>query len=262
MAWLWARLARGAQRKDARFLADSATLGRSLDMRIKDRERLGMASRIAVVLSGSGFLDGAEIQESVLTLFFLDRARAKVRCFAPDQAQMHVVDHGTQTPTEENRNVRVESARIARTQVEDIKALDMAEFDALVLPGGFGVAKNLSNFAIQGAQGSVQEDLKGAIAACLEQKKPIVAMCIAPAIVALVLRDLKRSAALTIGRDADTAAAIEACGCTHQPCSAEEIVWDESARIISTPAYMLGESPAPVGAGIEAAISKLWTWIA
>lgn len=221
-----------------------------------------MASRVAVLLSGCGYLDGSEIQEAVLSLLFLDRAGANVQCFAPEIPQMHVVDHLSQSPVQgAQRKVREESARIARGQVRDLAELKIADFDALVLPGGFGVAKNFSNIALEGANASVEPQVERVLSECLKVKKPLAAMCIAPAAVALVLKRLEQSATLTIGENPEVAAAIEAAGCTHQVCRAEEIVVDNEARIVSTPAYMLDVGLKEVGAGIEATISQLMTWV-
>ncbi|MBN1653143.1 MAG: isoprenoid biosynthesis glyoxalase ElbB [Deltaproteobacteria bacterium] len=220
-----------------------------------------MAARVAVVLSGCGYLDGAEIHESVLTLYFLERAGAEIRCFAPDKKQMHVVDHLTGEPTGETRNVLVESARIARGQIKDIKQARMAELDALVLPGGFGVAKNLSEFAVKGTAGELDADLVRLVGEAAAQNKPIVAICISPAVLAVALQRSGKSATLTIGNDKATADAVRGTGCTHAECPVDQAIVDEKNKIISTPAYMLGPGPKAVGAGIERAILKLMSWL-
>lgn len=218
--------------------------------------------RVGVVLAGCGFLDGAEIHESVLSLYFLERAGLTPRCFAPDRPQMHVVDHLTGQPTGETRNVLVEAARIARGAIEPLDRARMDELDALVLPGGYGVAKNLSDFAIRGPEADVEPDLVRLIGEALSRGKPIVAICISPAILAAALRRLGIGGArLTIGDDPDTAAAITALGGAHQVCPVDHVVIDERHRIISTPAYMLGPGPRDVGAGIERAIVALAAWL-
>ena len=214
-------------------------------------------AKICVVLSGCGYLDGAEIQESVLTLYFLDRQGAEVSCFAPDKDQMDVVNHLTGEPVAQRRNVLVESARIARGQVESLDQARMADFDALVLPGGFGVAKNLSDFAVRGPEATIDADLVRLVREAATAGKPIVAICIAPAVVASALKQAGVSATLTIGSDAGTAQAIESLGCTHQEAPVEVAIVDEERRVVSTPAYMLGPGPKGVGAGIEQAIERL-----
>ena len=220
-----------------------------------------MAAKVGVVLSGCGFMDGAEIHESVLTLYFLEKAGAEVKCFAPDKKQMHVVDHLTGKPTNETRNVLVESARIARGQIKDIKKAKMADLDALVIPGGFGAAKNLSEFATKGPSGQVDPELVRLVAEACAQKKPIVAICISPAVLAVALQRSGHSATLTIGNDKGTADAIRSTGSKHVDCPVDRAVVDEEHRVISTPAYMLGPGPKAVGAGIEQAIAKLMSWI-
>lgn len=218
--------------------------------------------RVGVVLAGCGFLDGAEITESVLTLYFLERAGLEPRCFAPDRLQMHVVDHRTGEPTGEARNVLVEAARIARGAVEPLDRARMDELDALVLPGGYGVAKNLSGFAERGPEAAVDAELVRLVGEALSRGKPIAALCISPAILALALRKLGIGGArLTVGDDVGTAAALTALGARHEVCPVERAVVDERLRIVSTPAYMLGRGPAAVGAGIEQAITILAGWL-
>jgi enhancing lycopene biosynthesis protein 2 len=219
-------------------------------------------ARVGVVLSGCGYLDGAEIQEAVFTLYFLDRAGVTIDCFAPNKPQMHVVNHLDGEPTGETRNVLVESARIARGQVRDLAEAKMNDLDALALPGGYGVAKNLSTFATAGKDAELDPDLVRLVGEAVAAGKPILAICISPAILAAALAKHGSSAKLTIGDDAGTAAAIEALGSTHQNCSVERAVVDEEHKIVSTPAYMLGPSPKGVAAGIEQGVAKLMSWLA
>lgn len=218
-------------------------------------------AKVSVILAGAGFMDGSAIQEAVFTLLFLDRAGAEIQCFAPDKPQVHVIDHLTGEPSGETRNVRVEAARIARGQVRDLAELSMKDFDALVMPGGFGMAKNLSTFAAEGAGASVDPDLQRVIEEAVDQKKPIVAICISPAVLAVALSKIGASANLTIGNDPSTAQAVTASGSTHQACPVTEAVVDAEHRIISTPAYMLGPGPKGVAAGIERAIDQLMRWL-
>ena len=222
-----------------------------------------MSKKIAVVLSGCGYLDGAEITEAVLSLYFLDRAGAEVQCFAPDRDQMHVVDHASGEAAEgETRNVLRESARIARGQVEPLADARMADFDGLVIPGGFGAAKNLSTFATQGTSCDVDTDLVRLIDEALEARKPIAAVCIAPAVVAAALAKLDRKGArVTIGTDEGTAEAIQSLGSAHQNCQVTEVAVDSTNRIVTAPAFMFETGRARVGEGIEKAIGQLMTWL-
>ncbi len=212
--------------------------------------------RVGVILSGCGFKDGAEVHESVLTLLALDRAGAEIACFAPDIDQTMVVNHLTDDTVEETRNVLVESARIARGEIQDVEGADADTLDALILPGGFGAALNLSDFAQKGAEASVHEGTAKLIRAMHAARKPIGAICIAPAVIARVLGK-EGAPTLTIGNDAGTAGALEACGAAHEDCPVESFVVDTDSRIVSTPAYMLGPTIKHVAEGIERCVSEV-----
>jgi len=203
--------------------------------------------RVAVVLSGCGVYDGAEIHESVLTLLALDRAGVEIVCTAPDVSQMHVVDHVAGKPTGESRSVLVESARIARGKLTPLDALAPGDIDAAIFCGGFGVAKNLSDFATKGAEMSVEPTTAMFVNALVAAKKPIGFMCIAPVIAARLVPGCE----LTIGDDAETAAACEKMGAKHVRCAVTEIHVDARHRIVTTPAYMLAQRVTEVATGID-----------
>jgi enhancing lycopene biosynthesis protein 2 len=212
--------------------------------------------RVGVILSGCGFKDGAEIHESVLTLLALDRAGAEAVCFAPDIDQAQVIDHRTDEAMAEKRNVLRESARIARGAITDVADANADQLDALILPGGFGAALNLSDFAVKGPDATVDAGVARLVSAMHEAKKPIGAICIAPAVIARVLgKDGQPT--LTIGNDAGTAEALEACGAHHEACPVESFVVDSEQRIVSTPAYMLGPTIKHVAEGIERCVSAV-----
>jgi len=165
-------------------------------------------ARVGVILSGCGVYDGSEIHEAVLTLLAVDRAGAEAVIMAPDKAQMHTVDHVTGEPTGETRNVLVEAARIARGEITDVRKVNAADLDAVILPGGYGAAKNLSTFATDGADCAVDEGVRKLLREVHGQGKPVAALCIAPAVLARIFgEDLHPE--LTIGSDADTAGALE-----------------------------------------------------
>ncbi len=215
-----------------------------------------MAKRVAVVLSGCGYLDGAEIYESVSTLLALDLAGAKVQCFAPDKPQMHVVHHTNQTPVEgETRNVLTEASRLARGQIKPLGEAKMADFDALIFPGGFGVAKNLCDYALKGPDCELDPQVDALIKAAHGAKKPICAICIAPVLVAKSL-GADHHPTLTIGSDAGTAGHIEQMGGKHVKVAVTEIVVDEANRVVTTPAYMCAERISEVWAGVKKAVDK------
>lgn len=213
--------------------------------------------KIAVCLSGCGVFDGAEVHESVLTLLAIDQAGAKAVCCAPDVPQAGVVNHLTNKPGEGSRNVLVESARIARGEIRNLKDVHAAEVDALIFPGGFGAAKNLCTFAVDGPTCRVNPEVERIVGEMLAAKKPIGAICIAPAMLARILggRDLR--AKLTIGNDPGTAAAMDEMGCEHVRCTVRDIVVDERHKIVSTPAYMLGKGPAEVFEGIRKTVNEV-----
>lgn len=216
---------------------------------------------VGVILSGCGFLDGAEIQEAVLTLLALDRADAEVVIMAPNRDQMHVVDHLEGAPTEETRNVLVESARIARGNIVDIADVDTASLDGLALPGGYGGAKNLSTFAVDGADCTVDPQVTRVLREVHEAGKPIASLCVTPAILASVFgKELHPM--LTIGRDADTAEALETMGARHRKADVTEIVVDSENNIITTPCYMMDTRIRDVATGIDRAIDELLKRIA
>lgn len=207
----------------------------------------------AVVLSGCGVYDGAEIHEAVLTMLAIDRAGGSYQCFAPDVAQMHVVNHLTGEEAPESRNVLVEAARIARGQIKPLSAFDAAKFDAVVFPGGFGAAKNLCSFAADGAECTVNPDVSRAIKAMRAADKPIGALCIAPAILARVLGEVE----LTIGTDAGTASALEQMGAHHVNRLHGQIAVDDKLKVVTTPCYMLDSRIGQIAEGAEAVVKKL-----
>jgi enhancing lycopene biosynthesis protein 2 len=213
-----------------------------------------MSKKVAVILSGCGVYDGAEIHESVIALLRLSQRGAQVQCFAPDMAQHHVVNHLTGQEMAESRNVLVESARIARGQVRDVRELQAADFDALVIPGGFGAAKNLSDFAFKGASCSVQPDVLAAARGFAEAHKPVGLICIAPAMAA---RIYGAGVHCTIGHDPDTAAKLADMGAEHVECPVEDIVVDEARKLVTTPAYMLARSLAEAASGINKLVDRV-----
>ncbi len=218
-------------------------------------------AKIGVILSGCGVYDGSEIYETVITLLAIDRAGAEAVCMAPDVDQMHVINHLTGEVAEgESRNVLVESARIVRGDIKDIKDVSVDDFDALILPGGFGAAKNLCDFAVAGPKCTVQQDVAELVQETIKAEKPLAAVCIAPALVARITGD-NTSVALTIGTDADTAEAIKEMGANHVSCPVDQFVVDEENKIISTPAYMLAGRVSEAAEGIEKTVKTLISMI-
>ena len=212
---------------------------------------LGGMKKIAVILSGCGHKDGAEIREAVLTLLHINKNGAEAECFAPS-IPLITINHlsGAEGGT---RNVLEESARIARGNIKDLKELKADGFDALILPGGFGAAKNLSNLYTKGAEAKTLPDYERVVKEFNAARKPIGAICISPAVLVAALRKGK----VTIGNDAGTASAIEAMGGKHEDHETNEICIDKTNRIISTSAYMQEDSISRVNEGIEKLVEKV-----
>ena len=196
-----------------------------------------MGKKIGVILSGCGVYDGSEIHEAVFTLLAIDANGAEAVCMAPDM-ELAEVNHISGEATGATRNVLLESARIARGKIVNIKDVKAGDLDAVILPGGFGAAKNLCDFAFKGAGAAIQPDVARLLKEMAAAKKPIGAICIAPALVA-ALFGKEAAPEVTIGNDAGTAAAINATGSKHVDCPVTEFVIDRKNRIVSTPAYML-----------------------
>ena len=212
-------------------------------------------ARVAVVLSGCGVYDGAEINEAVLTLLCLEQQGASYQCFAPDIEQLHVINHLTGEPVEgESRNVLTEAARIARGNVLDLGAAQVDEFDALVVPGGFGAAKNLCDFAVAGTGMEILPDFLHLAKAFHDAGKPIGLICIAPVMASAITGEGTRC---TIGNDPETASAITAMGGEHLECPVIEARVDVERKMVTTPAYMLAGSVSEAYAGIGECVREV-----
>ncbi len=209
--------------------------------------------KIAVVLSGCGVYDGAEIHEATLTMLAISQQGASYQCFAPNLNQAHVINHLTGEEMNETRNVLVESARIARGNIKDLSEYSPLDYDAIIFPGGFGAAKNLCTFAFDGPDCSVNKDVEKAIRSTVVAEKPLGALCISPAIIAKVLVDVE----LTIGQDQATADAVEAMGAQHQKTTHGEIVIDKKYKVISTPCYMLDANISQIADGASKVVAGL-----
>lgn len=220
-------------------------------------------AKVGVVLSGCGFLDGAEIREAVLTLLALDRAGAEAVCLAPNMDQWDVVDHVAGRPVRgERRNILLEAARIARGKVRDLATVKGDEIDALIFPGGYGLAKSLCNFAEAGEDAQVHPELLRLFREVTGRGRPIGAICIAPALVAAALRGQNARPRLTIGNDNATASKLAAMGAEHEKRGVREITVDRKNLIVSTPAYMYGEARlSEVAEGIDRLVKEVLSLI-
>ena len=214
--------------------------------------------KVGVVLSGCGVNDGSEIHEAVITMLELDKANADMVLMAPNIDQLHVINHATGEEMDDSRNVLVESARISRGDIEDIAVVTSENVDALIFPGGFGVAKNLSDYAMAGVECSVNPDVLRLSREVHNEGKPIGAICIAPAIMATILSG---ETELTVGFDEQTASDIDAMGAKHVLCPVDEIVVDKEKKVISTPAYMEAKSIKEAALGIEKLVAEILNMI-
>lgn len=203
--------------------------------------------KIAVILSGCGVFDGSEIIESVLTLKAIETEGATYQCFAPNIEQHHVINHITGEEMKEKRNVLIEASRICRGNIQDVATLDVEQFDALLLPGGFGVAKNLSNFAL-GGDFYINPDVKKACQAFAEAQKNCGYICIAPVFIPHIYNHDVQG---TIGNDINVANAFNTSGGKHIECPVNKFIHDEKNKVFSTPAYMLGKNIIEVESGIN-----------
>ena len=201
--------------------------------------------KFAVVLSGCGVFDGAEIHEATLSLLAIAKQGCSYEIFAPDTTQHHVINHITGEEMDESRNVLVESARIARGSIHDLKQFNPEQFDALLFPGGFGAAKNLSSWAFEGADASVLPEVEDAVRGMVQMKKPVGALCISPVILAKIFGEVN----LTIGDDEGTIDALESLGTTHVYTTHGEVVVDEDHNLVTTPCYMLDATIDQIATG-------------
>jgi enhancing lycopene biosynthesis protein 2 len=211
--------------------------------------------KIGVLLSGCGVYDGSEIHESVLTLLAICKNRAQAVCIAPDISMVHTIDHSCGEERKETRNVLVEAARISRGNIVRLSDVNVSDLDALILPGGFGAAKNLCDYAFNGSDCNVHKDVAALITKMADLKKPVGAICIAPVIIAKVLGS--RSVEVTIGTDEKTAGHVESFGAKHVKCEATECHFDEKNKVVTVPAYMNAANIGEVSEGIEKLVQKI-----
>jgi len=209
--------------------------------------------KAAVVLSGCGVYDGAEIHEAVMTLYAIDRAGGTYQVFAPNVMQHHVVNHITGKVSEESRNVMTEAARIARGKIKPMTDYRAADYDALIFPGGFGVAKNLCTYAFDGVECRVDRVVEAAIIETHKAHKPIGALCISPVLITRVLGDVT----VTIGNEPDTIADIAALGGKHEKKGHGEVMTDEKNLIVTTPCYMLEASISDIAMDAELLVATI-----
>jgi len=225
-----------------------------------------MSKKIAVLLSGSGVYDGTEIQEAVFSLLAIAQGGGEAHCFAPDVNQHHVINHLTGDEMKEERNVLIESARIARGEIKPVSAADVSGLDALVIPGGFGTAKNHTKWAFEGPAGEINTEVKRFITEFYKARKPIVALCMGPTTVAKALEGVGESVKMTVGTTEESSPydikgisdGMESTGATAVMKSVSELEIDESNRIITAPCYMMEASITDVHDNAQAAVKEMF----
>lgn len=210
--------------------------------------------KFAVILSGNGVFDGAEIHEATMTLYAIVQNGGEYEIFAPDIEQHHVINHITGKEMDETRNVLIEAARIARGNIKPLNEFNKEDFDAIVFPGGFGVAKNLCSFAFDNVDCTVNPEVEKIIKEMAAAGKPIGALCISPVLIARVLGNVT----VTIGQDTGTAESIEKLGATHKNRGHGEVVVDEANKIVTTPCYMLDANIAQIAEGADAVVKAIF----
>lgn len=209
--------------------------------------------QFAVILAGSGVFDGSEIHEATMSFFAIMNNGGSYQAFAPDIDQHNVINHITGEEMDEKRNVLIESARLVRGDIKNLKEFNAEEYDALILPGGFGAAKNLSTFAFDGTHCRINGEVENAVRAMVNQDKPVGALCISPVILAKIFGDVK----LTIGQDKDTAQAVENMGATHRKTDHGEVVVDKTRKIVTSPCYMLDANILNIAEGADNVVKSL-----
>ena len=209
--------------------------------------------KIAVVLSGCGVMDGSEIHEAVTAMLAIEQQGGIYHCFAPEGQQFTVMNHATKQPSNEIRRMPAEAARIARGDISLLSSFKTADYDAVLFPGGMGAVLNLCDFANNGKDCSVHPDVERVVREMHAAGKPIVALCIAPVLIARILGDVT----VTVGNDAETCLAIRAMGGTPEICSAAQVCIDRKNKIISTPCYMLDRSLKDVAQSTSNAVKDL-----
>jgi enhancing lycopene biosynthesis protein 2 len=209
--------------------------------------------KFAIILAGCGVYDGAEIHEAVMSMYAVLKNGGEYQVFAPDIAQHHVVNHITGAEMPETRNVLIESARIARGKIKPVTKLDLREFDALLFPGGFGVAKNLCSYAFKGAECKVNPEIAILIKEAVSLRKPVGALCISPVLLASVLGDVE----LTIGNDVSTAADVEKMGAKHKITTHGQVVYDSKYKVFTTPCYMLDATILQIAEGADNIVTAM-----
>ena len=123
--------------------------------------------------------------------------------------------------------------------------------------GGFNNSGRPGNFSQKGKDYKVAEDVRTFIENAIAAQKPIGYICISPLIIPHLY---PKGTKMTIGNDPELAEMVTNLGAEHINCQVDDIVVDERASIVSTPAYMLGKEINDVAVGITKLVQKLLTF--
>lgn len=222
--------------------------------------------KVAVLLAGCGVYDGSEIHEAVFTLLSIARQGGSYQCFAPDKEQLHVINHVTGSEMPEKRNVLVESARIARGEIKPVSELKPSEYDGLVIPGGFGAAKNLNQWAIKGPEGEIDPDVARVIREFVKARIPVAGLCMGPTVIASALKGVLTGARLTVGSTAEKSPydiqaisnGLVSTGAVAEYKTIREFTVDDELKIVTAPCYMMEGSIDQVYGNVQQAIEALF----
>jgi enhancing lycopene biosynthesis protein 2 len=208
--------------------------------------------KVCMILSGSGVFDGTEIHEAVLSILYLQQSNIEIVFAAPDIPQTDVINHISGQEIQESRNVLIESARIARGQIVNLKDIDVEDIDGLFFPGGAGSVKNLCTFMKEGPECSVNVDIQNLVSACLDKQKPIAALCISPVLIARIcmLKGIS-GIRMTVGNtNHQIIGMLSRMGMEHILCESYNYEIDTNYRIFSSPAYMNDGNISEISSGI------------
>ncbi|MDZ7604867.1 MAG: isoprenoid biosynthesis glyoxalase ElbB [Cyclobacteriaceae bacterium] len=221
--------------------------------------------KIGVIFSGSGVYDGTEIQEGVFTLLAIKKVGGEAVCFAPDIEQHDVVNHLTGEAMKEKRNVLVESARIVRGNIRSLATFNASELSGLVIPGGFGAAKNLTMWAFDGPAGEINTEVKNAIISMVKARKPVAGLCMGPTVIAKALEGSGISATLTVGTNeqpspydiTEISRGMETAGAMAVMRTVEEVAVDKGNKIVTAPCYMMEADILQIRNNVQKAVEAL-----
>ena len=216
--------------------------------------------KFAVILAGCGSFDGSEIHETTLGLLAIDEQGGSYDCYAPNQEQGRTLNFYTKEVVATkgqagNRNILEEGGRIARGNIKPISELNIADYDAIIFPGGMGTVYNWCDYAEKGVNCTVLPEIAQAMETAYLSGKWVGAMCIAPVIVAKVLG--KYGVHITIGNDPQTASNVIQMGAIHEERTATQACIDKEHHIATTPCYMLAKSIKEIYAGNTALIKGI-----